>query len=382
MLNLRSIHYRFTTLLAVGSTSILLSLTACAQRASELKIVDLEGETIIRIDPDGSVFDDLDRKRAVINDREGTFTILRDHNTIAFKNDPSVKRENDRYIVKIGDGATFEVKADGSVLLDGKQWARVLGYAQNDVQRDRFMAAIAMIPFIPKDVVDVSLPWQVKNADHDKAMRRQLGISIPNKDEIYVGDEQIQGDFNTKLGEKIDEFLKRQSEANRIVNIYSSTDIEWGTIVRVMNVAREKGIDRIGLVVKGDKNSENRFLPQIPPQRDPNQDVSKLKPNPLTLVVSIGQDLQLKLNQDAMGSVNDPGALVAKLQLTFKQRKEQHVYKPGMETRTDLPEDQRVEKTVVIKAYRSCRYGDVIKIIDVVKGTGANPIILQLDDLW
>jgi biopolymer transport protein ExbD len=57
------------------------------------------------------------------------------------------------------------------------------------------------------------------------------------------------------------------------------------------------------------------------------------------------------------------------------------VNKPGMETRSDLPEDERVEKTVVIKANRSCRYGDVIKLIDAVKGTGANPIILQLDDL-
>ena len=82
-----------------------------------------------------------------------------------------------------------------------------------------------------------------------------------------------------------------------------------------------------------------------------------------------------------MGSVNEQSALTARLAQTFQQRKEQHVYKPGMETRTDLSEDARVEKTVLIKAYRVCRYGDVIKIIDVVKGAGANPIVLQLDDL-
>ena len=56
----------------------------------------------------------------------------------------------------------------------------------------------------------------------------------------------------------------------------------------------------------------SRFKADIPSQRDPNEDVSKLKPNPLTLVVSISTDLQLKLNQDVMGSVNDPGALSAK----------------------------------------------------------------------
>src|SRR5437016_14196101 len=56
----------------------------------------------------------------------------------------------------------------------------------------------------------------------------------------------------------------------------------------------------------------SRFKADIPTQRDPNEDVSKLKPNPLTLVVSISTDLQLKLNQDPMGSVNDTSELAAK----------------------------------------------------------------------
>src|SRR5467141_3355675 len=51
----------------------------------------------------------------------------------------------------------------------------------------------------------------------------------------------------------------------------------------------------------------SRFKADIPTQRDPNEDLSRLKPNPLTLVVSITPDLQLKLNQDPMGSVNDTG---------------------------------------------------------------------------
>src|SRR6266568_1658334 len=77
----------------------------------------------------------------------------------------------------------------------------------------------------------------------------------------------------------------------------------------------------------------SRFKADIPTQRDPNEDLSKLKPNPLTLVVSISSDLQLKLNQDPMGSVNDPSALAAKLQQTFQQRKEQGAYSELMKTR-------------------------------------------------
>jgi len=125
----------------------------------------------------------------------------------------------------------------------------------------------------------------------------------------------------------------------------------------------------------------SRFKADIPTQRDPNEDLSKLKPNPLTLVVSIGSDLQIKLNQDSMGSVNDPGQLAQKLTQVFAQRKEQRAYRVGMETRSDLPEDERIEKTVFVKAPRGTKYGDVVKVIDAIKGAGASPVGLQVDDL-
>ncbi|HEY5445326.1 MAG TPA: biopolymer transporter ExbD, partial [Pyrinomonadaceae bacterium] len=96
----------------------------------------------------------------------------------------------------------------------------------------------------------------------------------------------------------------------------------------------------------------SRFKADIPTQRDPNEDLSKLKPNPLTLVVSISPDLQIKLNADALGSVNDTTQLSQKLLLTFQQRKEQRAYKVGMEARSDVKEDDRIEKTVFVKAPR------------------------------
>jgi biopolymer transport protein ExbD len=125
----------------------------------------------------------------------------------------------------------------------------------------------------------------------------------------------------------------------------------------------------------------SRFQADIPTQRDPNEDLSQLKPNPLTLVVSISNDLQLKLNQDNIGSVNDTAPLSQKLLQLFQQRKDTRAYKIGMETRTDLPDSDRIEKTVFVKAPRSVKYGDVVKVIDAIKGAGANPVGLQVDDL-
>jgi biopolymer transport protein ExbD len=109
--------------------------------------------------------------------------------------------------------------------------------------------------------------------------------------------------------------------------------------------------------------------------------VTPLKPNPLTLVVTISPDLQLKLNQDDMGSVNDPTALSQRLAAVFQQRKDQRAYRVGMEARTDLKDDERIEKTVFVKAPRATKYGDVVKVIDAIKGAGATPVGLQVDDL-
>ena len=125
----------------------------------------------------------------------------------------------------------------------------------------------------------------------------------------------------------------------------------------------------------------SRFKADIPTQRDPNEDLSKLKPNPLTLVVSVSPDLQITLNQTAIGSVNDTAPLAQRLAQVFQQRKEQRAYKVGMETRADMKEDDRIEKTVFVKAPRAAKYGDVVKVIDAIKGAGANPVGLQVDDL-
>lgn len=116
----------------------------------------------------------------------------------------------------------------------------------------------------------------------------------------------------------------------------------------------------------------SRFEAKIPSEPDPQQDLSQIKPNPLTLVVTIANDLKLKLNQDEMGSVNDTGPLGQRLSSLFALRKEQRAYRPGTE---------EVEKTVFVKAPRSLKYGEVVKVIDAIKGAGANPVGLQIDDL-
>jgi len=122
----------------------------------------------------------------------------------------------------------------------------------------------------------------------------------------------------------------------------------------------------------------SRFVAKLPA---PPEDRA-WPPNPKTLVVTIESDHTLKLNSlGDMGTVEDMGKLSAKLAQVFQERRKNHVYRDEMRDRIDVSEDYRIELTVFIKAPRSISYGDVAKVIDGVKGAGADPIGLQLDGL-
>ena len=123
----------------------------------------------------------------------------------------------------------------------------------------------------------------------------------------------------------------------------------------------------------------HRFLAKVPDEPLNRTDVP---PDPLTLVVTIELDRTLKLNDlSNMGTVDDLSALNAKLISLFEDRRRNHAYRPDMVTRSDLPEQQRIQKTVFIKAPLAITYGEVARVMDGLKGSGADPIGLQLDYL-
>lgn len=122
----------------------------------------------------------------------------------------------------------------------------------------------------------------------------------------------------------------------------------------------------------------HRFAAKLPSEPDGRV----LPPDPKTLVVTIEPDRTLKLNGlSDMGTVDDHSKLSSALVTLFRQRKTNHAYRSEMLSRIDVPEERRIEKTVFIKAPRSIPYGDVAKVIDGLKGAGADPVGLQLDDL-
>jgi biopolymer transport protein ExbD len=122
-----------------------------------------------------------------------------------------------------------------------------------------------------------------------------------------------------------------------------------------------------------------RFLTKVPSK--PDRDLPLIA-HIDTLVVTINSDLSLKLNSlTDMGSVNDTSKISATLSDLFRERLQNHVYREELRDRPDLPDSVRIEKTVFIKAPRSMPYVDVVRVLDGLKGAGASPIGLQIDDL-
>ena len=123
-----------------------------------------------------------------------------------------------------------------------------------------------------------------------------------------------------------------------------------------------------------------RFKALIP---DPPED-EIVEKSPRTLVVSVeGGTLRLirGVTVVAEGSIAEPGEVAARLSREWRERVASAAWKEGFESRLDLAPDQRIERTVFIRAPGSIRYGEVARVIDAVKGAGAEPVGLQTDGL-
>lgn len=100
------------------------------------------------------------------------------------------------------------------------------------------------------------------------------------------------------------------------------------------------------------------------------------KTNPYSLIVSVDEKLQLKINNgETLGTIGDLSRLNARLAQTFQDRAANGV------VRQNANGGAEIEKTVFIKAPRSVNYGEIVKVVDGIKGAGASPIALQIDDL-
>lgn len=105
-------------------------------------------------------------------------------------------------------------------------------------------------------------------------------------------------------------------------------------------------------------------VPETLPQGIPNYDG--------LIVVSIDKDGKIKLNLEPVADLSSINILKKRLEDIFNIREEMHVYEPHSE---------KIVKAVGFRASPQLNYGEVIKVIDAVKTSGAEPFVLLIDDL-
>jgi biopolymer transport protein ExbD len=220
----------------------------------------------------------------------------------------------------------------------------------------------------------LNLPQNTKNAvsvGNIASRENECIITVADNSGIFLmGKDTVSKE---DLAAKISEKLKGKTTGETTVYLESASDVQYGTIAKVLSSVRQAKADYVGLVVQRQKQ-ENRFdgdfafLVKLAKAAD----TTPAKPNPLFLRVSIKENGDVMLNVEKLGTILSTENMTAKLAEVFKSREESGVFREGTNV---------IEKTVYIKPAPSMNYGSIIGVVDAVKGTGAEPIILWLDDL-
>ena len=121
------------------------------------------------------------------------------------------------------------------------------------------------------------------------------------------------------------------------------------------------------------------FKARVPAE---DKDIGPVKDHPKTLIVIVNSDSTLKLNDETgLGAVDDPAKLIERLRTVFNLRIANGDVSDSFADDPNRPMNDRIERTVFIKAPRSTNYGSVARVVDAVKVAGAYPISLQIDGL-
>ncbi len=105
---------------------------------------------------------------------------------------------------------------------------------------------MVVTPFLQQGVT-VAIPRDMNSPDVDPAIIKESSvvISIPNDGEYYIGKDKKE---KTDIGPLIEKMMKNKSDAERIVYVKSGVGVSYGSVVEVINIIRQQGIDKIGLV--------------------------------------------------------------------------------------------------------------------------------------
>lgn len=224
-----------------------------------------------------------------------------------------------------------------------------------------------------------SVPAGLENAEEDHRVHDPSSfiVLLPAPGRILLRDPESQPIDLSTLGRNVKEFAATKTPDTWVVYLAASVDIPLNDVSTVLDELRNQDIDNVKLLASRHKPSDNEgWFPKSIREPDRvlevkliNQLAATDRPNPLTLLIRMGPDGKPLLNNEVHADAWD---LAEKLSEIFKEREFNGVFREGT---------NEVEKTVLIKTNVSNRkYGEIVKIVDAVKGSGASPIVLANEE--
>lgn len=216
----------------------------------------------------------------------------------------------------------------------------------------------------------VNVPRNMKNAvrygdlyDEPAAL-----VTLPNNSDILYRRDAPKLSTD-ELGKKLeDHFAATPPNAPKTLHLVADAGVDWGAIVKVLELARRKRLTEVKFVVAQSDRGEANEAFALSISELENFDNIPAKPDPNYLLASLQKDGTYKLNQEDQ-TLDRVRTVLPEL---FKDRATRGIFRKGT---------NEIEQTVRIKAPLSAKYEEVVRLIDAVKEGGANPIVVLIDDL-
>lgn len=103
--------------------------------------------------------------------------------------------------------------------------------------------------------VSVDIPREMISPEEDQEITKDTSIviAIPDNNNFYIGKDPYPLE---DLGKKIEAKMKDRTPDKRIVYIKSDVDVEYGTVVKAIDMIRKQNVDKIGLIADKKKGQQ------------------------------------------------------------------------------------------------------------------------------
>lgn len=95
--------------------------------------------------------------------------------------------------------------------------------------------------------VSVDIPREMLSPEEDQEITKDTSvvIAIPDNNNFYIGKDPYPLE---ELGKKISDKMKNVSPDKKIVYIKSDVEVNYGTVVKAIDMIRKQDVDKIGLI--------------------------------------------------------------------------------------------------------------------------------------